>query len=394
MTDKNSSRKTIFKNELKYIFEKYDVSGLDIDNVVYSLFENPVDLSKQYIVKDELSDLEKLKEKLDAILSDNDLIGAINSLFLVQDDLELPIDIKRLILGNEKIGVLVGAGVSKLIGFPLWYELGDNAIKYLYEKNRINYFEYQTIQREIIDPKQKITIFDGLIPRKTGEAKEFYEKYFNKSEANNSQNPYDLLVKIDWIKLTSNIDKEFYKALNSYYNLLNQSQEDLKVDQIKERKKAKIASNNFDSANMDYETIYHIHGFMDQLDQTILTTKDYLEAYYNETGRLKEFLQNIFNEYTIIFIGYGLEEFSILEHIIRGSKEHHVLLGAYLNEMNLFKLKKDYFKTINISPVSYYLDFTGYNRLYHVLNAWIQQINEERNKEYYENVSKIDEVID
>jgi len=388
-----SIRKTIFKNELNFILEKHKACEIDKDKIVHSLFENPFEVSKQYILKKEINDSEELREKLERTECEKELIGAISSLFLVQDDLELPIDIKKLFLSNEKVGVLVGAGVSKLLNFPLWKELGDMAIKYLYEKTRINYFEYQKIQSEMIDPKQKITVFDNLIPRNTEEGKEFYQKAFNNPD--DYKNPYELLVNIDWIKLTSNIDKEFLKALERNFQWTPVTLEEASdADSPKIVKTAKIISTNFDSTNVDYDTIYHIHGSIDELNGTILTTKDYIQAYYEHKSGLREFLRNIFQEYTILFMGYGLEEFSILEHIIGGSKEHYVLFGTYLNEMNLFRLKQEYFKTLNITPIRYYLDFNGYYRLNSVLTSWIQQINEARDAAYYERVREIDEVLD
>lgn len=391
MSEKESLRKAIFKNELNFIFEKNQVNEFYVEKIIHILFENPVDLSKQWLLKNDLLQHDQVVTKLKEIDIDNNLIGEISSIFLVHDDLIIPNDIKKL-LNNENVGVLVGAGVSKLINMPLWKELGDKAIKYLFESNRINFSEYQKIQTEMIDPKQKLTIFHNLISRNEDEAKKFYDDEFVNAKA--EKNPYDLLVKIDWIKLTSNIDKEFFKALErSYKTTAVEPSRLTEADSIPARKIAKLESKNFNFKTIDYDTVYHIHGSLDAINDATLTTKNYLDNYHKADSNLKMFLESIFKEYTIIFIGYGLEEFSILEHIIKKSRPHFVLLPCYLHDINLFRIKNEYFKTLNIKAVPYYLDFDGYHRLYYVLKAWTDQITGSLKSGYYDKIRKIDEVL-
>ena len=377
-------------NELKYIFEKHNVCEADRDNIVHSIFENPSTITEQFMLNKEFRKSEDLYKKLNDILGNKDLVGAVNSLFIVQDDLQLPDGIEKKILNSEKLAVLVGAGVSKLLDFPLWTELGNSAIRHLYDKNIINHFEYQGIMNDVIDPKQKLTIFDSLIPRYTDEGKEFYEQIFEHPKYDNG-NPYKLLVRINWVKLTSNMDKEFYKALDEKLQRVPSKTSEGDILEIQER--AKIAS-NFDVKTVDYKTIYHIHGSVDEIAQTVLTARDYIKAYYNDQNGLKTFLTDIFKEYTVIFIGYGLEEFAILEQIMMGDRAHYALVGTYLNEMNLFGLKREYFKSLKIEAIPYYLDFNGYFRLISVLNSWVQKIEGEKGKRYYEKIEEIDKELD
>lgn len=393
MSENKSLRKAIFKNELSYIFEKNQVEEYHKDKIIHKLFENPFDLSKQWLLKNDLLQYDQVVARLKEIGVDNDLIVEISSLFLIQDDLRIPDDIKKLLLNNENVGVLVGAGVSRLLNMPLWKELSDKAIEYLFDHNRINFSEWQKIQTEMIDPKQKLTIFHNLISSNADEVKKFYEEKFDKDDAV-EKNPYDLLVKIDWIKLTSNIDKEFFKALERSYKTTAVEPSGLtEADAIPVGKIAKLESNNFNFKNINYDTIYHLHGSLDAVNDAILTTKNYLDNYHKGDTNLRIFLESIFKEYTIIFIGYGLEEFSILEHIIKNSRQHFVLLPCYLHDINLFRIKNEYFKTLNIKAVPYYLDFDGYHRLYYVLKAWTEQITGSLKSGYYDKIKKIDEVL-
>jgi len=392
MNDNNSMRKTIYKNEIRYIFEKYHIGEAEQGRIENSIFENPYQNSQQINLKKDINEIEGLLSILNGIINNKNLIGAISSIFIVQEDLELPIALKSLFLENKKVGVLVGAGVSKLINLPLWEELADSAIEYLYDKNRINYFECQKIKNEIIDPKQKLTIFHHLISKNSAESKDFYCDKLNNFDYTNG-NPYENLTRFDWIKLTSNIDKEFYKALKNEYDRPPLVAEGASVGSVpKKRRTANIMDNNFNPQNVDYDTIYHIHGSLDKLDNTVLTTEDYLIAYYVEKSTLKSFLTEIFKTYTIIFIGYGLEEFPILEHILKGGNEHYALIGTYLNETNFLRFKQEYLKPLKIKSIPFFLDFNGYIRLNIILDSWLQQLRAERNATYYENVREIDEV--
>jgi hypothetical protein len=73
-----------------------------------------------------------------------------------------------------------------------------------------------------------------------------------------------------------------------------------------------------------------------------------------------------------------------------------VLIPTFLNEMNLFRVERNYFKSLDITPIHYYLDFNGYYRINNVLEFWINEITDSRkNKDdYYDKIKDIDEVID
>jgi len=394
MIEKDSIRKFIFKDELNYIFEKYCVCDTDKDKIFYSIFENSLDFSKALVLADGINDFESLSNKIKKVIKNNKVVGAIGSLFLIQDDLVLPINIKKIVLKNEKLGILVGAGISKLINLPLWSELAKSAIEFLRDNHFINYFECQRILSEIQDPKQRLTIFHEFIPKSDSQAEDFYRTIFDKVN-NKKKNPYDLLVKFDSIKLTTNIDNEFYNSLsNRLHELALTLERGYESSIQREPCIPDIKYKDFSSVDdINYRTIYNLHGTLDDISTTVLTTKDYINAYFKDVNGLKKFLERVFKEYTIIFIGYGLEEFPILEHIISGSKDHYALIGEYFNDINLFKMRQKYLKSLSINPIRYYLDFYGYDRLYVVLHSWVRQIEEERGRPYYEKIKELDDVI-
>lgn len=63
-------------------------------------------------------------------------------------------------------------------------------------------------------------------------------------------------------------------------------------------------------------TVIHLHGSVADPTGMILTTHDYIQRYANDrrTGDAKTenrtltFLEHLFEYYTVLFVGYGLEE--------------------------------------------------------------------------------------
>jgi len=390
-------RKYIFRNELEYVFMKNKIGKFDQDKILSAIFENHLEISKQFILKEEIKSIDDLRSKLSEIIKDEVSVGAINTLFNVQDDLELPSGLGNLFLRNEKIAVFVGAGISKLIGFPLWDELANSAIEYLSKKELINYFELQKIQKEILSPKQKMTIFHEIIPKGSPESKRFYEEIFSKSN-NCARSPYGLLLQFDWVKITTNIDKEFSKAYTSIQHTRPTASKDISLTDLQTLSGIEIVTKNFNSeTNISLDAIYHIHGSIENIEEAVLTTKDYVNTYYYEDSELKSFLDKIFSEYNVIFVGYGLDEFEVLERILHNGNHglnRYILLPIYLHELNFFRIKQKYFRNLRVEPIRYYLDFNGHSRLYDLLDSWLQQIKDKRSQDYFQKIRNIDEVLD
>lgn len=393
-------RTFIYKNEIECMFLQYRVHYLVKQAVISELFVDPfTSRSKQFQLKPEYSNVNQLDEALKRHITDGNTIGAIKTLFIVTDDLQLPAEVKQKILNNEPIAVFIGAGVSKTLDYPLWNELADMAIKFLLYKEKINHFEFDKLINEISDPKQKLSIFDKFCPRDDLGA-EFYKKALKEREVKNKPNPYDIIASpnFGWLKLTSNVEYALCKAQyeSHKYELRRESRrrgETNPPDDYSQFKKKTIINKDFCKASINSKNIYHLHGELDYIENTIFTTEDYIKHYFQNSD-LRNFLKEIFEDYTVIFVGYGLEEFPILEAVIKDTgKTHYALMPTYLNEMNVFKIKEEYYDKLNISLFPYYIDFKGYGRLYEVLKHWEEDITKERDRSYLDNIDEIDEVL-
>ena len=65
---------------------------------------------------------------------------------------------------------------------------------------------------------------------------------------------------------------------------------------------------------IDKSKLYQIHGSLLGPNTLVFTVSDYLKKYQNE--QLKSFMKTLFSTYTVLFVGYGLEEFEVLDYLI------------------------------------------------------------------------------
>lgn len=401
-------RKIIFKNEIEHVFQQYKIEKIEQDRIKSELFINQIRNNKRLDLNSKISFFSDFDKVLNEGKNGQGFSVAFKSLFEVDEDLKIPVDLKRLLIGNSPVAIFIGAGVSKLLGYPLWGELANQALDFLLDKGQINHSELNKLRNEISDPKQILSIFERFCKRKSEMGKEFYQKALKKGSIKPSQNPYIPIVSpsLSWIKITSNVDYELLDALyereSNEFNKNKKSDVDenarydfmVRKDFIGKR----IVSDNFLNNGIRNEKLYYIHGQYDALDKTIFTTENYIKNYYNSDSLLQEFLRKIFKSHTVIFVGYGLAEFPILESVMnQGEKEHYALMPSYYNESNIFRIKERFYSHLNITPIPYYIDFKGYKRLYDVLVSWEREIRTEKNRisndSYYENLDLIDEVL-
>jgi hypothetical protein len=140
---------------------------------------------------------------------------------------------------------------------------------------------------------------------------------------------------------------------------------------------------DFNPSNIFLGKLYKIHGTIDAEKSVVFTVPKYLERYKNIN--IIRFLETIFREYTIVFLGYGLEEFEILDFLITKFGEygdsptelkHWIVLPYYQGEDYLWDYDKDYFRPLGINVVGFEKDIDGYSQLYKVIKKWRKEITE------------------
>lgn len=79
------------------------------------------------------------------------------------------------------------------------------------------------------------------------------------------------------------------------------------------------------TANLNPHGVFHIHGYIEEFKEAVLTRSSYIQRY--ENTRFQDFLKEIFTQNTFLFLGYSLRD-TELKNIIRqiDNKRKHFAL--------------------------------------------------------------------
>jgi hypothetical protein len=120
-----------------------------------------------------------------------------------------------------------------------------------------------------------------------------------------------------------------YRNLKNIGNIFITTNADRFIDSLLDA--SNIDIKNFDSKNIDNHRLYKIHGCVSDEKSLIFTKNKYIEAYASQV--FIDFIDNIFANYTVLFVGYGLNEFELLDRIIKSigpvNEPQHFFLNGY-----------------------------------------------------------------
>lgn len=102
--------------------------------------------------------------------------------------------------------------------------------------------------------------------------------------------------------------------------------------------------NEFTINNLNNGGIFHIHGYIEQVENALLTESKYLEMY--KDNNFREFLRQIFCKYSVLFLGYSLRDRKLLEIIFQENKNMNEPHFALFPEDEIIDLDRDPFFTL------------------------------------------------
>lgn len=277
---------------------------------------------------------------------------------------DLPPEIKEAAL-NGQLVLFVGAGASTLVGLPSWAGLAWNALSELRDNGLLNYSELD--QLKDLDPKKQLSIAKLMAEENKHELN--LTKYLKPSGMNSRI--YEYLNNIGCVCVTTNYDELLEPK---FYGTHDSSKSYLPINRIYEREKF------FGSYLNEPGSVIHLHGAITDPRSMVVTTKDYLEHYDHE--QVQEFLGEVFDKKIVMFIGYGLEEAEVLEHILRrGSartgveRRRFALQGFFISQKPLYeKLYEYYEKSFGVYLMGFVRDHRDYSQLEEIVKSWVQEI--------------------
>ena len=387
-------RRQIYLRELKYLENNFKPKDwIEIINILFD-----VDWSKPqniYLLSPNIQSQQDIEAKLE----DYNNINLVHDLFSFnEEDLKLPNEIVRKFKEKEKFALFVGAGVSKLAGMPLWSELSENAIKYLANKNNYSYSQLESIKRNFKDPRQILTFVETNLKKE--DRHYFYNDQFKISETKDP-NPYIHLLNFASINVTTNIDNLYWEAINT--NNIDIGKSNFDRPDIKFEKIAipKVSNNQIPSIikNINSNSVYYLHGNIEDSSNLIMTSPQYINAYYKEESPIRVFLKHIFHNYNIIFVGTSLQELVILEMLLNPKDidkqlKRWALIECYENELSEFHFHQDALDAFGIKPIPYFRDLKDHSRLRDVLESWSIEIQNIKSQSPIYDYSELDDLME
>ena len=281
---------------------------------------------------------------------------------------DIPKEIKDAI-NNNNLAIFIGAGVSRLVGCKSWQDLAHNLLELCRDKGLLQFVEYNALAKDS-DNKKLISIAYGLL--KQGYESDFYAKLKEALTPNMAGNTgiFKNLSNLGTTFITTNADECFDGMFESAGNIVCDftSQEVLPENR----------------------KLYHIHGSIKDKDSLVFTASQYLKR-YSDTN-FQRFLRKLFEKYVVLFIGYGLSEFELLDFLILKSNpvapniipKHFTLMPYFSYEKAIAKHNDLYFKELNIQTIPYAIDKKGYEQLINIFDNWAAQICD--NTFYFTNI--------
>ena len=273
---------------------------------------------------------------------------------------DLPEEVKNAALDGDLV-LFVGAGTSMLLGMPSWGGMAKQQMEHLREKGALNYSELE--QLSSLDPKKQLSIAmqiakDNEIPL------DLTEGLTGFSEGNSI---YKSINDIGCVCVTTNYDELLAPR---YTDTENGSATPATVNRI--YKKDKLLMMHLDTPG----TVIHLHGAVSDESTMVVTTRDYLEHY--DARLVQDFLGDLFARKTVLFIGYGLEEAEVLEHILRRGgvgknkeRKRFVLQGYYLIQKPLYENLHSYYrKSFGVHVIGFVRDHKDYKQQEAIFDDW------------------------
>jgi|GEM_PF-1652518 len=264
-------------------------------------------------------------------------------------------------LEEERLVIFCGAGVSMKAGLPNFKGLVCQLKKKLGAS-------FDSIEQQEFDKKNYDRVI-GLLEREERFGAKIVRKYVREilaTPSNPDLSTHDAILKLSTL---SNGSK---RLITTNFDLLfEQVDNDLKVASAPTLPPPKPKK---------WNSLVHLHGKFDKHDplckHLVLTSSDFGTAYLLERWA-SVFISELFNHYTVLFIGYGLNDpvmrylvdaLSIERSIDQRIKKAYALV-EYKSKENRDSIREEW-KAKNIIPILYHNDDNQHEKLHKSLIRW------------------------
>lgn len=257
-----------------------------------------------------------------------------------------------------KLVVFIGAGVSRLAGCKSWEALATSLIKACYPPG-----EASLINGAGLSSKERITMAYEKADE-TGTLDSYWET-FKKAiipSGNPEKNIYEVISKLNTLYITTNCD-----GLMEEFLPVSAWTTQCEKDRLE---------------NLICPFVFYLHGRYGDGSEAekqglVFTVESYLNA-YQDPKRIS-FLKTIFASRTVLFIGYGLSEFELIDFLFEKSRassirQHYILEGYYSYQEPLYRAKSNYYKSIGVKLIPYSKDQNDYEQQLPIISEWVNEL--------------------
>jgi hypothetical protein len=269
----------------------------------------------------------------------------------------------RKAANHDMLVLFVGAGVSRLVGCKGWDELALNLVDRCYRERLIPFRAVREL-KSLADHRQLITICYHIMEK--NDAKDLFREEL------------EHVLAPDKERLSRFGDVFGYLSTMRHLCIVT-TNADANFDRYFPDKKYVVAKPDEFPSEPQAGFLYHLHGSMSEGNE-IFTLMQYFDLYRRDRHNIQSFLEYLFGECHVLFLGYGLSEFELLEFIFKKPKtvhstpyRHFMLIDDSADGFRKPYLQK-YYKDMGIKLISYNSDICGYDQLYYVIKEWSQEL--------------------
>jgi hypothetical protein len=283
---------------------------------------------------------------------------------------------------HGELVVFVGAGASMLCGSPDWRGFANEVVGALEKGGVLSFLEAEQL-RGLGDSRRTLSIAMALAKKK-GVAINF-DKILHptKPEAIGAQ-LYELLSDLRPVFVTTNYDKWLDDAgpgeLSAEVKVGGESEP---VKRPSSRPKYYLREHLSSALLAERGAVIHLHGSYTEPSSMVVSLKDYIAHYADP--RVQAFLAAMFKNHTVLFVGYGLAELEVLDHIIRSNESlrtgtaepRHFLLYAYRSTESVqTRFIEHFFRDqCGVRVIPYCIDAKGYQEVVEVFKGWNSELD-------------------
>lgn len=279
-----------------------------------------------------------------------------------------------------KLIPFIGAGVSRLAGCPDWDHFADSTLAALIDSGEFSYAQLDQVKN--LNARVKLSIAISLkekanIPINFRDL--LHQVPLDKHE--DGRRIYSYLSKLGRTFVTTNYDTWLDKEILYPSPPLTEP----RTDPAPKHRKIYYRPEELTVSNLNEDdVVIHLHGTVTDPASMIMTTSDYVRHYANDRrvsdrdpeNYVLTFLQHLFQQKTVLFVGYGMTELEILEYMIAkaGTKDkplgHFLLEGFFSHQKELMMSMRTYYAECGIQLLPFLIDDKGWRQLIHVLEEF------------------------